>query len=82
MEDSLLKDIDKNLAKNRYSTRTEFIRGAIRSQLTQLEKDEAIRKLAAMKGSLKGKAKSGLSEEEVGEIVAKRFAKKFNVNLD
>ncbi len=82
MEDSLLKEIDNTLIKNRYSTRTEFIRGAIRSKLTQLEKEAAIRKLAEMKGSLKGKARSGLSEEEVGEIAFQKIATRLGVRLD
>ena len=47
MEKKMLEDIDKNLKKNRYSTRTEFIRDAIRRRLTQQEKEEAIRKLEA-----------------------------------
>lgn len=82
MEDSLLEDIDSTLAKHRYSTRTEFIRDAIRGKLTQLEKEEAIRNLEAMRGCLKGKARSGLSEEEVGEIAFDKIAKKLGVKLD
>ncbi|MFA5887695.1 MAG: ribbon-helix-helix domain-containing protein [Candidatus Nanoarchaeia archaeon] len=65
MEDSLLEEIDSTLAKHRYSTRTEFMRDAIRCKLTAFEKEEAIRKLAAYKGFLKGKAR--MSEEQAKE---------------
>lgn len=78
MEDKMLQDIDKTLKKNRYSTRTEFIREAIRTKLTALEKEEVIRKLAALKGSLKPIR----SEKEAGELAIKKIAKKLNVNLD
>ena len=80
MEDSLLEDIDSSLAKHRYSTRTEFIRDAIRCRLSAFEKEEAIRKLEAMKGCLKGKAR--MSEEEAGEIAVRKIAKRLGVELD
>ena len=80
MENELLKSIDSNLKKHRYSTRTEFIRDAIRSKLTALEKEEAIKKLAEFKGSLKGKAK--MSDEEAGELAFREIAKKHNIKLD
>jgi Arc/MetJ-type ribon-helix-helix transcriptional regulator len=73
MEASLLEEIDSTLAKHRYSTRTEFMRDAIRCKLSAFEKEEAIRKLTAMKGFLKGKAKSNISEEEAGELAFKEL---------
>jgi metal-responsive CopG/Arc/MetJ family transcriptional regulator len=81
MDDGLLESVDCSLKKNRYSTRTEFIRDAIRSKLTQLEKDEAIRKLKEFKGSLKGKSK-GLGDEEAGRLAFMEIAKKHNIKLD
>ena len=80
LEEGLLKDIDSNLKKHRYSTRTEFIRGAIRNQLTKEEKDDAIRKLIAFKGSLKGKAR--MSDEKAARLADIEIAKKFGINLD
>lgn len=82
MEKSLLDEIDGSLEKNRYSTRTEFVRDAIRTKLTDLEKQEAIKKLEAFKGSLKGKAKSNMTEEEVGEQVFREMALKRGIKLD
>lgn len=80
MEEGLLKAIDTNLKKHRYSTRTEFVRDAIRCKLTQFEKDEAIKKLTEMKGSLKGMAK--MSDEEAGRLASIKIAKKFGINLE
>ncbi|MEM2139122.1 MAG: ribbon-helix-helix domain-containing protein [Candidatus Woesearchaeota archaeon] len=53
IENSILKEIDQKLNKFRYSTRTEFIRDAIRQKLIELEKEEAIRKLSGYKGKFK-----------------------------
>lgn len=78
MEPELLKKIDINLKKNDYSTRTEFIREAIRNRLKELENEEIIRKLTELKGSLKGKAK--MSYEQAREIVASNIIKKFKLN--
>ncbi len=80
MEDELLKAVDTNLKKHRYSTRTEFVRDAIRSKLTQLEKEEAIKKLTEMKGCLKGKGK--MSDEEAGRLASIKIAKKFGIKLE
>lgn len=80
MEEVLLEEIDSKIKSNRYSTRTEFIRDAIREKLTELEKREAIKKLVALKGSLKGKGK--MSDEEAGELAALEIAKKFGIKLD
>ena len=38
MEDRLLEELDQKLEEHRYSTRTEFIRDAIREKLSELEK--------------------------------------------
>ena len=49
MEGKLLKDIDFLIKNYRYSTRTEFIRDAIRAKLNELDKEEAIKQLISMK---------------------------------
>lgn len=82
MDKGLLTEIDNSLKKNRYSTRTEFVRDAIRTKLTELEKEEIFRKLEALKGSLKGKRKSKMSEEEVGELAFKEIALEHGIKLD
>ncbi len=55
MEDRVLEEIDQKLEHHRYSTRTEFIRDAIREKLSELEKDELIKSIARLKGSSKRK---------------------------
>lgn len=80
MDTALLEGIDSSLQKHKYSTRTEFIRDAIRGKLTQLEKEEAIKKLAAMRGCMKGKAV--MSDEEAGETAIRALAKEYKIKLD
>jgi Arc/MetJ-type ribon-helix-helix transcriptional regulator len=79
MEKSMLDTIDASLCKHLYATRTEFIRDSIRRRLTQLEKEEIFRKLDAIKGSLKGKAK--MSDEEARRLVSQEYIKKFNLDV-
>ena len=80
MEKELLKDIDSSLKNHRYSTRTEFIRDAIRAKLSDLEKEEVIKRLTEFKGSLKGKSK--MSEEEASKRASIAIAEKFGIKLD
>jgi len=51
MEERLLDELDHKLGRYRYSTRTEFIRDAIREKLSELEKEEVLKSLAQLKGS-------------------------------
>jgi metal-responsive CopG/Arc/MetJ family transcriptional regulator len=80
MDEKILKEIDDNLQKYRYSTRTEFIRDSIRSKLTELEKKEAIRKITAMRGAFKGRFK--MTDEEAGEKAFAEICRKHNLHLD
>jgi metal-responsive CopG/Arc/MetJ family transcriptional regulator len=80
LDEQMLKNIDSVLKKHNFSTRTEFIRDAIRSRLSRLEKDEIIAKLAALRGTFK--SKTNLSDEEVRELVFKETAEKFGIKLD
>jgi len=53
MDEALLTEIDAKLSKHRYSTRTEFIRDAIRAKLSELEKKEMIAALHRIHGASK-----------------------------
>ena len=53
MENRLLEEIDQTLEDHRYSTRTEFIRDAIREKLSELEKQDLLKSLSQLKGSSK-----------------------------
>lgn len=80
METQLLNDMDSTLKSHRYSTRTEFIRDAIRSKLTALEKEDALKKLTEYQGKFKGQFKH--TDEEAGRMAMEDMAKKFNIKLD
>jgi len=80
MEKNLLNDIDRTLKENRYATRTEFIRDAIRHKLSDMEIEEAIKKLEQAKGSLKGKF--NMTDEEAGERAMQKLAKRLRRSLD
>jgi len=76
LDKGMLKEIDEKLSKHRYSTRTEFIRDAIRIRLSDLEKEEMIRKVA----KLRGISKRRTTDEElhrVREEVVRELENKF-----
>ena len=80
MDEKMLKEIDEKIKNNRYSTRTEFIRDALRIKLSEIDKQELIRKLESFKGSLKGKAR--MSEEEAGILAAEEIARRHGIKLN
>ncbi len=67
LDSRIAKQISKALKDFKYSTKTEFIRDAIRSKLNELEKERRIeeqwQKLFALRGSLKGKSRFKTEEE-------------------
>jgi metal-responsive CopG/Arc/MetJ family transcriptional regulator len=76
LEEGILKEIDEKLAKHRYSTRTEFIRDAIREKLSEFEKEEMLKAVAKLRGISKRKTtdeqlhKAG---EKAFELLEKKF---------
>ena len=76
MEENMVKEIDQKLASHRYSTRTEFIRDAIRDKLSDLEKEEILKNIEKLRGSSKRKT----TDEQlhaVREMLAEKYEKKF-----
>ena len=76
LESNLLKEMDDNLVKHRYSTRTEFIRDAIRQKLSELEKEEVLRHIERIRGSSKRKTTDKqlhAAREEVFKLYEKKF---------
>ncbi|MEW6408322.1 MAG: ribbon-helix-helix domain-containing protein [Patescibacteria group bacterium] len=69
LEGGLLREVDQTLKRNRYSTRTEFIRDAIREKLSDLEKDELLRQVAKLRGLSKRKT----TDEELHKAGEKAF---------
>lgn len=70
LEKRILSEIDKKLAKHRYSTRSEFVREAIREKLSELEKEELLRNLASIRGFSKHKT----TDEDLHKAREKAFA--------
>ncbi|MFH1072397.1 MAG: ribbon-helix-helix domain-containing protein [Nanoarchaeota archaeon] len=60
LDKGLLDHIDKTLKKNNFSTRTEFIREAIREKLAHMTQEELFAEFL----KLRGKGKSRVSDEE------------------
>lgn len=52
-EDSFLKDIEAAMKGNRYSTKAEFVREAIRDKIKDLEKEKALLRLDEVYGASK-----------------------------
>lgn len=77
MEDRLLEELDQKLGEHRYSTRTEFIRDAIREKLSELEKEDVLKNLAQLKGSSKRKTNNAQlhnAREKAFEMLEKKFS--------
>lgn len=77
MEENLLKDIDGSLKNHNFSTRTEFIRAAIRDKLEQFSREDIINEFM----KFKGKAKTKVSDERLKEI-RKEVSKELMEELD
>jgi len=80
VEDNLAKEMDSAMKRD-YSTKTEFVREAIRDKLKEIRKEKAIDDLRKYFG--KAKTKTTYAEErKIRENVGKEFAKKFGIKLD
>ena len=79
VKNGLSQEIDKAM-KQYYSTKTEFIREAIRDKLISIKKEKVIEELRKHFG--KAKVKTSENEERIiREAVGKNFARKYGVNL-
>ena len=79
MEDKFLEELDQKLEEHRYSTRTEFIRDAIREKLSELEKEEVLKNLAQLKGSSKRRTSDDdlhKAGEKAFELLERKFKAK------
>lgn len=78
LEEDFAKDMDAAIKANRYSTKTEFIREAIRDKLKQME---AIKKLESFFGKAKVKT-TDKENRKIREQVGKELAKEYGIDLD
>ncbi len=69
LEDAFLKDIKKSMKRHRYTTKTEFIREAIRDKIRDLEKEEALLRLKRVYGASKRKT----TDEQLHKAGEKAF---------
>ena len=80
VEDNLAKEVDIAMKRD-YSTKTEFVREAIRDKLKEIRKEKAIDELRKYFG--KSKSKTTYTEErKIRKDVGREFAKKFGISLD
>lgn len=69
LEDEFAHDIEKAIKKHHYTTKTEFVREAMRDKLSNLEKEELLKKVAAMYGASKHKT----TDEQLHQAREKAF---------
>ncbi|MFC1741617.1 ribbon-helix-helix domain-containing protein [Nanoarchaeota archaeon] len=74
LDGNMLRNVDKKLKKHNYSTRTEFIRDAIRDKLEGLTKEEAIELFLNFRPKRK-KGTENLTMAEIKEIAFKEMLK-------
>ena len=83
-EEDFVQEMEKVMKQNRYFTKTEFIREAIRDKVKDLEKQQALLRLEKGYGAGAKKGRKITQEDihKAGEVVGRALAKKFNINLD
>jgi len=75
LDERMLTNIDTSIKRNNYSTRTEFIRSAIREKLDELKREKLIEEFMKYKG--KSKIKTTYAENrKTREIALKELVKK------
>ncbi len=76
LEPNFLKDLERTIKRNRYSTKTEFIRTAIRDKIKELEKEETLKNIDRLFGSSKHKT-TDEDLHKAGEKAFEQLEKKF-----
>ena len=71
LEPEFMKVIDRIMKKNRYMTKTEFIREAIRDKIRELEKQKMLKNLEKVFGSSEHKT----TDEDLHNAREKAFEK-------
>lgn len=71
LENEFAKILSKVIKNNMYSTKTEFIREAIRDKIKQIQKEEIIKRVSLIAGSSKKKT----TDEDLHKIREKVFEK-------
>ena len=69
LDDEFLHDIEQFMKRHRYTTKTEFIREAIRDKIRDLEKEEALIRAKKLYGASKRKT----TDEDIHKAGEKAF---------
>ena len=80
VEDKLSQEINKAMQPD-YTTKTEFIREAIRDKIKVIRKEKVIDELKKYFGKAKTKT-SYEQERKIREEIGKKFTDKFGIKLD
>jgi len=81
LENSFLHDIENVMKRHRYTTKTEFIREAIRDKMDDLETKAALKRLDEFYGSSKRKT-TDEDLHKVREKVAREMAREMGIKLE
>jgi Arc/MetJ-type ribon-helix-helix transcriptional regulator len=79
LDEGMLKRIDVLVSNHNYGTRTEFIRASIRAKMEELEREEHIKQVLALKGIIKGRK---ITDEELRKTrieVSEEYMKKWGL---
>ncbi len=76
IDGKILREIDQTVQDHRYSTRSEFVRDAIREKLSELETEKMLRHIEKTAGSSKRKT-TDEALHRAGEKVMQQLAKRF-----
>jgi metal-responsive CopG/Arc/MetJ family transcriptional regulator len=80
IEKGLARDLNKIIGNHRYSTKTEFVREAIRDKIQNIETRNALLRLEEFYGSSKRKT-TDKQLREVRKQTVKDFARELGVKL-
>jgi Arc/MetJ-type ribon-helix-helix transcriptional regulator len=80
IEENIAKKINESIKLNGYSTKTEFIREAIRDKLEKHEKEILIKEFLKFKGKSNTKTNYG-DNKKTREEVSKQLAKEFGISI-
>ena len=81
LEPEFLKEIEKIMKNNRYMTKTEFIREAIREKIKNENKEKALKALKENFGKMKHMKTTDEDLERIREEVSQEMMKKHNIKL-
>ena len=76
IEGEFLRDLERAMKRYRYSTKTEFVRAAIRDKISDLDKEYALRAVEKLAGSSKRKT-SGKDLHKARKKIERIYKRRF-----